>query len=268
MTTLRVLSMGWGRQTWALAAMMALGELPRVDFIVHADTTHEHAATYAFRSKWEPWLTAHGLTVVTVKGKRPDVWVRAGALSVMIPAFTTDRATGSEGQVRRQCTHDWKIQPIRRFIREQLAARGVAVSPGAVESWQGISLDEFQRMRDSDVDYIVNVYPLVERKLTVADCIAWLHAHELPVPPKSACTFCPFHSLNQWRALKRAGGPDWQRAVAVDEAIRDKRPKAELFVHPGRKPLAAAVAIPEDFGASQATLFGPENACDSGYCMT
>lgn len=32
---LRVLSMGWGRQTWTLAAMMALGEMPRVDFIVH-----------------------------------------------------------------------------------------------------------------------------------------------------------------------------------------------------------------------------------------
>ena len=265
---LRVLSMGWGRQTWTLAAMMALGELPRVDFIVHADTTHEREATYAFRYKWEPWLVKHGLSVVTVKGARPDAVREWKVKGVMIPAFTTDTATGSEGQVRRQCTNDWKIQPIRRFIRAELDRRGVKPSVGVVESWQGISLDEFQRMRDSDVAYITNVYPLVDRKMSLADCLTWLETRGLPIPPKSSCTFCPYRSLGSWRELKRVGGADWIEAVAVDLAIRDKRPKAALYVHPGRKPLPEAVTIPEDFGASQSTMFGEENACDSGYCMT
>ena len=35
---IRILSMGWGVQTWALAAMVALGDLPPVDYVVHADT--------------------------------------------------------------------------------------------------------------------------------------------------------------------------------------------------------------------------------------
>jgi hypothetical protein len=268
MPELRVLSMGWGRQTWTLAAMMALGELPRVDFIVHADTTHEREATYEFRRKWEPWLGEHGLKVVTVEANRPDVVREDWSDPTLIPAFTVDRDTGSEGQIRRQCTHDWKIMPIRRFIRAELERRGVKLTKGVVESWQGISFDENRRMRTSDVDYILNVYPLVDRRLRVGDCLLWLEARQLPLPPKSSCTFCPFRSLASWRELKRDGGSDWATAVSIDTAIRDKRPKVSLFVHPARRPLPEAVTIPEDFGASQGTLFGEADSCDSGYCFT
>jgi len=114
--TLRVLSLGWGVQSWTLAAMAALQELPPIDYAIHADTTHEAAGTYAHRAKWTPWLEEHGVRVVTVSGKRSDVVEQHEGPSVMIPAFTVD-AKGKRGQVRRQCTGDWKIDPIRRFIR-------------------------------------------------------------------------------------------------------------------------------------------------------
>lgn len=42
------ISLGWGVQSWTLAAMSALNELPRVDAAIHADTTHERGATYLF----------------------------------------------------------------------------------------------------------------------------------------------------------------------------------------------------------------------------
>lgn len=266
---IRMLSLGWGVQSFTIAAMMARDVLPRVDYLIHADTQHERADTYAFAERWTSWLGEQGLTVLTVSGGRTDVVEHAGVPSVMIPAFTTDSKTQKRGQVRRQCTHDWKIRPIRRFIREELERRGLTLRPGIVESWMGISLDEFARMRDSDVDYIVNAYPLVDRRISRADCVAWLQEQKLEVPPKSSCTFCPYRSLASWKQLKREGGPDWEEAVAVDETIRDKRPKAELFVHPYRRPLADAVTIPEDEGAAQLELeLGLEQPCDSGYCMT
>ena len=37
---LKILSLGWGVQSWTLAAMAALGEIPMPDYAVHADTTH------------------------------------------------------------------------------------------------------------------------------------------------------------------------------------------------------------------------------------
>lgn len=266
---LTILSLGWGIQSFTLAAKMALHEIERADFLVHADTNHERSATYEFAQRWTPWLGEHGLNVVTVSGKRTEVVVEDWSNSVMIPAFTTDNETGSRGQVRRQCTHDWKIMPIRRFIRSELEGRGIKKAPGVVASWMGISLDEFQRMRDSDVKYILNAYPLVDQRITRADCVAWLESRGLEVPPKSSCTFCPYRSLASWKELKRAGGADWDEAVRVDEAIRNKRPKADLFVHPYRKPLEEAVRIPEDEGAEQLALeLELEQPCDSGHCFT
>ena len=266
---LRYLSLGWGVQSFTLAAMMALDELPRTDFLIHADTHHEREGTYSFRRRWEPWLGQHGLEVVTVSGQRTDVvmanWGVNG--SVMIPAFTVDQH-GDPGQVRLQCTHDWKVMPARRFIRQAMVKRGLKATPGAVESWMGISWDEAHRVRDSDAAYITNVYPLIERRMTRQDCIAWLQAHSIEVPPKSACTFCPFRSIASWEALKRSGGADWQEAVAVDITIRDRRPGFALYVHPHRLPVEQAIRIPEDTGSRQLEMFEPEQPCDSGVCWT
>ena len=75
---LRIISLGWGVQSWTLAAMAALGEIPPVDFAVHADTTWEASGTYEHAGTWGPWLATHGVEVVTVQGKRDRC--RAGGL--------------------------------------------------------------------------------------------------------------------------------------------------------------------------------------------
>ena len=191
---------------------------------------------------------------------------RAWSDSVMIPAFSVDQADGSHGQIHRQCTGAWKIRPIRQWLRGVLADRGLGTSPGVVQMQMGISLDEWQRMRTSDVRYIVNAYPLVERRLAVADCLEWLTVHGLPVAPRSSCTFCPYKSVRHWQELKRTGGPDWAEAVQVDESIRGRRPKhGPLYIHPMRRPLAEAVSIPEDIGAQQMDF---DSLCDGGICGT
>ena len=125
-------------------------------------------------------------------------------------------------------------------------------------------MDEYTRMRSSDVKYIENVYPLVERRMTRGDCITWLKGKGLDVPPKSSCVFCPYHSLAAWRSLKQQGGPDWDKAVHVDQNIRGRRANFKLFLHPARVPLEEAVRIPEDYGAEQLALDIP---CDGGVCF-
>ena len=263
---IRILSMGWGVQTWTLAAMTAIGEAPPVDFIVHADTGHEMEGTYSFAKTWTPWLEDHGISVATVKNNKTDVIRHSG---VQIPAHFLDQE-GGKGIVRRQCTQEWKLRPLRKFAREALREKGIKRVKGSVEMVIGISMDEFMRMKDSNIAYIQNVYPLVDSRMTRAGCISWLEAHNLPSPPKSACTFCPYTSKLGWKNLKRAGGSDWKSAVAVDIAIRNPRKdipgnkfKGEMFVHSGRVPLPEAINIPEDHGAQQLSL---TDACEDGYC--
>jgi len=264
---LKILSLGWGVQSWTLAAMAALDEIPKPDYAVHADTTHEMQGTYAHAAKWTPWLEEHGIPVVTVQASEKMLataeWEKYPE-GLGIPAYSIELKTGSEGQIRRECTADWKIMPLRRFARSIIGK----TSPECVEMWMGISLDEWQRMRTADVKYIKNVYPLVDRRRSRAYCIAWLEQHGLDVPPKSACTFCPFHNKDHWKRLKQAGGADWEEAVAVDGLIRNlgrgRGTEFQNFIHPSRIPLQEAVRIPEDYGAKQMELDMP---CDSGHCF-
>src|SRR5262249_55404342 len=125
---------------------------------------------------------------------------------------------GGTGIIRRQCTREYKIDPINRKVRELLGGK---TRGKQVDQWLGISLDEVVRMRDSRVSYIRLGYPLIERRMRRYDCVRWLEAHGYPVPPKSACIGCPFHSDAQWRYLKKHSPKEWVEAVAFDEAIRN-----------------------------------------------
>lgn len=236
---LRIISLGWGVQSWALAAMSALGELPRVDFAIHADTTFERAETYEFARTWTTWLEKRGVVVVVVVGKRNhEVADRWGG--VFIPGYTTYEDGEPSGMLRRQCTNDWKIAPIRRWVSAELKRRGLQKSPGVVEQWLGITLDEVQRAKPSSVKYIENRFPFLEmfdRPMSRAAVIRWLHEHDLPVPVKSSCAFCPYHDRATWREIKHSGNGDWSRALEIDAAIRHKREGYLCYLTPERKPL-------------------------------
>lgn len=219
------ISLGWGVQSTTLAVMSALGDLPPVDVAIHADTRHESKLTYEYAARWTTWLVDRGVMVETVYNDTyANITDNSG--SVIIPAYVN---TLDGGKLSRQCTQKWKRAPMRRYLQEHRGGQ-------PVEQWIGISLDEFQRMKPSDVKYITHRWPLIDAKMTRHDCELYLLAHGIEVPPKSACTFCPFHNTAEWRRIKKTP-EDWQEAVSVDRAIRKARPPYDLFVHPSRKPL-------------------------------
>ncbi len=249
-----VISLGWGVQSFTLVAMSALGELPPVYAAIHADTTHEHKATYEFAAKWSEWLSDHDMRVVTVSDERAAraVYQDDGRKGEVMAPFFTLSPKGKTGVLNRVCTNRWKIQPMRRWISQELHALGHAKHPGAAEQWIGISVDEIERARPSDVQYVMNRFPLLEKRMTRIDCVKWLTDHGLEVPPKSSCVFCPYHSASEWRRLKHEGA-DWDRAILVDERVRDARHNAripvDVFVHPARIPLVDVdLKTPEEAG--------------------
>ena len=265
---MKILSLGWGVQSWTLAAMVALGDLEPIDSAIHADTTWEMSRTYKFAEEWTPWLEERGVKVLTVSDRECAKKVVDKWEGVFIPAFTISEH-GKKGQLRRQCTGRWKIQPVHRMISQLLKKRGLKKDPGVVDLWLGITTDEwFRAKKNTKPKYIEHVHPLLDMDYKRSDCIQWLRDHNLPNPGKSSCTYCPFHSKLFWQKMKREGGEDWKEAVMVDEIIRDKRPPQPLFVHDARVPLPEAVKIPEDYGAKQPEMFDVEDMeCGSGYCF-
>lgn len=260
---MKIISLGWGVQSFALAAMSALGILPPVDAAVHADTGHERAETYALAEKWTPWLEERGVRVVTVRGDHHSGTVdRWGG--VFVAAFTLNVSDNSRGMLRRQCTSRWKIGPIRRWIR----AQGIDISiPGVVKQWLGITLDEMTRMRMSGINYLTNDYPFIEmldRSWTRGMVIKWLVENGLEVPVKSSCIFCPYHDRQTWRDIQLSDNGDWEKALAVDRAIRNKRPGYLCYLTAQRKPLDECdFRSQEEHG--QLTLWDAEEC--SGMCF-
>ena len=130
MSELTVLSLGWGVQSWTLAAMVALGELPQIDYAIHADTTWEHDHTYRFAEQWTPWLEDHGVHVLTVQGRSAHTMVHQSQKSagkyIVIPAYTEYvNDTKDSGVIRRQCTGRWKIDPKDKAVIQILRDSGI-----------------------------------------------------------------------------------------------------------------------------------------------
>lgn len=237
---MKILSLGWGVQSWTMVAMVALGELEPVDFVIHADTSWEMSTTYKFAEKWTPWLEDKGIKITVVSDSKCTKKVVDIYGGVFIPAFTLSD-DGKKGKLWRQCTGRWKIQPVRREISRILKEKELKKSPAIIELWLGITTDEAHRISDSNVKYIKNTYPLLDIGYSRLDCIQWLKEHDLPNPGRSSCTCCPFHTKAVWEEMKLADGEDWKEAVMVDKAIRNKRPPFPLFLHQNRVPLEEAV---------------------------
>jgi hypothetical protein len=257
------------------------GEFPeRPDCAIFADTGWEPAAVYEHLRWLEGQAREGGIPVhrVSAGNLRRDLLdaVAGKRKRVANPPFyvrNRDEARAYDtpdrgGMLWRSCTREYKVAPIRRKIRALAAAvHGSARPPaGFVDQWFGISADEWQRMRQSDVAYIVNRYPLVDRRMSRADCIRWLRRHGYAVPPKSACLGCPYHSDATWRAMRRDRPREWADTVAFDRAIRRGLPgvKGEAFVHRALLPLDV-VDFRTDGPGVQLTLPGFTDEC-SGHC--
>jgi hypothetical protein len=233
---MKVLSLGWGVQSFTLAAMCALGEFEKPDVAIHADTGHEGAGTYAYAAEMTAWLEERGVRVVTVRNKNEIVIIIPnGSRKIDMPVFSLS-LSGDKGQTQRRCTGDWKIKPVNRQVSNELKHRGLRKTQGVVEMWMGISTDEALRMKPARVKYITNRWPLIELGMSRNDCKAWLKEHGLPEPPRSSCVFCPYHSVREWREVQ-SNDADWEKAVQVDEMIRHQRPPYRLYIHPARIPL-------------------------------
>jgi hypothetical protein len=262
----RILSLGAGVQSTTLALMAAHGEFDVMpDMAIFADTGAEPEPTYEFL-RWlsSPNVLPFPVVVVSDGNIRDDLiggLNSTGQRFASIPFFTLHK--GKQGMARRQCTKEYKLAPILRKIRELLHNKR---AKGGAEMWIGISLDEVVRMKPSRVGYVSNRWPLIEKRMTRLDCLAWLERNGYPRPPKSACTFCPFRDNESWINMRANDPVSFADAVAVDHAIRangtGKRMQAELYLHRSLKPLDE-VDLRSDAELGQSDLFG--NECE-GMC--
>ena len=151
-----VMSFGGGVQSTAVMTLAGEGEIPMPDRWVFSDPGFEGEDTYAHLERCKEYLAKRGarLDVVSAGNIEAEVveFARRRANSEVkryasIPLFVTN-PDGSEGLMPRQCTTEYKIEPIEQYHRREvmgLAPRQRAPKEPAVNVWIGISADEERR---------------------------------------------------------------------------------------------------------------------------
>lgn len=254
MSAMRVLSLGGGTQSCALALMSAAGELPKLDHIIFADTQGELPETYEYLDYLRPICEAAGIGFHVVTAGN----LERAILGERVPANPSPpvhmlRADGKKGRLNGyKCSYDFKRAQVERKVK-QLCGRPGEWKRSNVEQWIGFSEDEHGRCKQTNEcrcghartvgrgkktlfvhtrqgctrcdclaydPWQVNRWPLIELQMRRDDTIRWFTANGHPTPPRSACWFCPNSRNDRWQAL-RADHPDlFERACKVDEAVR------------------------------------------------
>jgi hypothetical protein len=266
MTDLRTVSYGGGVQSTALLVLAAQRRIDYPLFVfANVGDDSENPATLGYlRQIAMPYAEAHGIELVEVRRILRDGTERTllqeiegQDRSIPIPA-----RMGAGGYGRKKCTERFKIAVVRRELRRRGATSD---NPATVAI--GISTDEIDRAGagpgpDPRDPTRLRAYPLLDLGISRQECRRIISGAELPVPPKSACVFCPLHDREAWRRIRRK--PDqWATAVHVDGVIRERSVRigrgAMGLVSPN-VPLADAVD-------DQLSIFEGDG-CDSGWCMT
>jgi len=246
----RVLSLGAGVQSTTLALMIEKGEIPMVDCAIFADVGAEPKLVYEHLDWLEKQLS-YPIHRVQWRNLKEDVISASKGeyKTFAAPFFSLNEKTGKRGMLMRQCTVDYKIKPVTQKIRQLLGySKGQKVKKNTkVDLVMGISYDELQRMKINTLKYIENQYPLVEKKIRRHKCIEWMENNNYPKPPRSACTFCPYHSNQEWRKIKE-NKEEWAEVIKLDQSIRKqeqfKKNKdgsnffdSKLYLHRDCKPI-------------------------------
>ncbi len=243
-----ILSFGAGVNTVALMIMLIRDEVP-LDGAVFADTGGETPATYDSLNVARNYLSKYDipLTVVSARPRDTDLYETAFRRRV-IPSVKW-----------RWCTRDFKVNPIHRYYSKL---------GGHIYQYIGIAFDEVYRMKDSRDEFITNLYPLVENRLTRQDCIDIIAKEGLPVPEKSGCYFCPFNSTERWRQLLERYPNLVDKAIELEEnskhfpsqRLTDQifREREQVTLRAFRKRLNSGVGI----------VRIPDGMACGGYCMT
>lgn len=246
----RVLSLGAGAQSTVMALMAESGEfgLEKPDIAIFADTGWEPPAVYE-HLEWLKERVSFEIRVVSAgdikenlkKGVMPD-----GSKFIGIPVFL-QKSDGGAGLMRRQCTTQYKLNPIHRELRSifELNRRQTVPKTVRVEMWIGISVDEAARAKPSREDWIRKRFPLIDMGFSRAQLHRWFQErYPERTLPKSACIGCPYHSDGVWKDMKDNDPDSFMDAVQVDIDLRQNpniaalTPDAEAYLHRSRKPLA------------------------------
>ncbi|MCA1655156.1 MAG: phosphoadenosine phosphosulfate reductase, partial [Pseudonocardiaceae bacterium] len=220
--SLRTFSYGGGTQSTAALVLAGRGDLDYRTFLfANVGEDSERPATLVYVHEVAmPYAEARGIELVELRKTLRDgstqtlmEKIHSSERSIPIPVrMSPDAAPGN-----RTCTAEFKIRVIEKELRRRGATKHDKATVGI-----GISLDEWHRAKSAEdprSPVQLRDYPLLDRRITRADCMQIIRSEGLPQPPRSACFFCPFHTREEWRRLARQEPELFAKACDLEDEL-------------------------------------------------
>ena len=252
-----------------------------------------------------PYAEKHGIELIELRKYLKDGSVdtlfqrltRPGSRSIGIPVRMSTGAPSN-----RTCTVDFKIKIVDKWMKERIGKEAITErKKGLLKACEitdmskenmpialrrvdgflkeheplaqvalGISLDEIQRVKvnmdPETLAWKVNDFPLIRLRMSRQDCINIIADAKLPIPTRSACSFCPYHSIQKWQDMRQNEPELFQQAVDLEKTINTRRASDGLdavWFTNKLKPLEQATSE-----LKQESMFeDKEDVCESGYCF-
>jgi hypothetical protein len=264
MTELHILHLGAGVGSTALYYLAIDRRLPpthrnpnpHIDLAIFADTHAETPDTYdhlqrMLRKPPIPILTCSAgdltrtITHPTEQRNRPFL---------PIPAYTAANDGSTRGVLKRQCTRQFKVEPLDQLIRTHclnLQPRQRRPPLTRIIHYYGFTHEEQTRAARTETQIRANnqtdrgAYPLIDLAMNRRACIAYLERRLPWTVNRSACYCCPYRRNDEWLRIKTQHPTCWKTAIHLDETLREPNhilqrndPRA-LYLHETCRPLIA-----------------------------
>lgn len=221
-----VVSFGGGvNSTAMLIGMILRGERPNA--ILFADTGGEKPATYDFVATFRDWLAKHELklTIIAYSAKMQSplgVDFACGSAHASLEDECHNNGTlPSKAFGFGGCSQKWKRYPMDKFVQQFQPAIDAWERGEKVRRCIGIHAGETKRGKIPDDAKFTYRFPLKEWGWNQERCEAAIYYAGLPVPPKSACFFCPAMRKVEVLALAKEHPDLFDRAVAMEQNARE-----------------------------------------------
>ena len=242
--------MGAGVQTSA----MLIKYYKEYDYIIFADTGDELPETYEYIEKYlKPFCEEHNANWITVRHPKYDSLMDWSMDKKILPMRST-----------RQCTKEFKVFPIQRFVRKH----GARIRDPCIMDI-GFSIDESHRLGNDKhtPKYIKKNYPLLDDKLSRKDCEKIITDFGWPIPAKSGCDFCPFKRWSEFKKLWQERPERFKEVVAMEKNDRGY-PNHTLKDGHKLESIMLQNTNLNAFGFNDGDDPEDDMMCDEGHCMT
>ena len=182
--------------------------------IFFADTGGEKPGTYAHLWRMSAWCLSAEFPSI-------QIVVNDGMHGTLEAECLTNTQLPSKAYGFSSCSEKYKARP------QNKAARKI---PSFIAAWArgervikaiGFDYGEERRVKVTEDAHYALWYPLIEWRWQREDCLAAIQRAGLPLPPKSACFFCPSSTKAEVRTLSREHPELAARAVAMERNARE-----------------------------------------------